>query len=171
MRIIRTVLGVFFVLSTAAAGTTPAHAAPLQARLDEQNALFEEQFQTDLSMHPERATARGDFRYNERLNDYSLANAQTQHSVDAGFRKRLAAISTQGFSEQEALSHDLMLRSLTQRNADFAFKEYEMPVNQMDGPHLRLADLPLSMPFDSVKHYEDYVSRLHQVPRVFAQTE
>jgi uncharacterized protein (DUF885 family) len=41
----------------------------------------------------------------------------------------------------------------------------------MDGPHLRLADLPLSMPFDSVKHYEDYVSRLRQIPRVLTQTE
>jgi len=34
-----------------------------------------------------------------------------------------------------------------------------------------LADLPLSVPLDSVKHYEDYIARLHQIPRVFAQTE
>ena len=46
-----------------------------------------------------------------------------------------------------------------------------MPVNQMDGPHLRLADLPLAVPFDSVKQYEDYIARLHQIPRVFTQTE
>ncbi len=42
-----------------------------------------------------------------------------------------------------------------------------MPVNQMDGPTVRLADLPLAVPFDSVKHYEDYIARLHQIPRVF----
>jgi uncharacterized protein (DUF885 family) len=41
----------------------------------------------------------------------------------------------------------------------------------MDGPHLRLADLPLAVPFDSVKQYEDYIARLHQIPRVFTQTE
>jgi uncharacterized protein (DUF885 family) len=152
--------------------TTSAHAAPaLQARLDAQNALFEEQYQSDLLRRPERATAVGDFRYNDRLNDYSLAFIRQQHEIDEGFRKRLAQISTRGFGEQDSLSHDLLLRSLKQRSEDFGFKEYEMPVNQMDGPHLRLADLPLSMPFDSVKHYEDYVSRLHQVPRVFAQTE
>ena len=46
-----------------------------------------------------------------------------------------------------------------------------MPVNQMDGPHVRLADLPLAVPFDSVKQYEDYIARLHQIPRVFTQTE
>jgi uncharacterized protein (DUF885 family) len=153
--------------------TAPAHAAakPVQTSLDEQNALFEEQYQSDLERRPERATAVGDFRYNDQLNDYSLAFVQKQHEVDEGFRKRLAAIPTGGFGEQDLLSHDLLLRTLKQRSDDFGFKEYEMPVNQMDGPHLRLADLPLSMPFDSVKHYEDYVSRLHQIPRAFTQTE
>ena len=34
-----------------------------------------------------------------------------------------------------------------------------------------LADLPLAVPLDSVKHYEDYIARLHQIPRVFTQTE
>jgi len=45
-----------------------------------------------------------------------------------------------------------------------------MPVNQMNGIHTSLADLPLSVPFDSVKHYEDYIARLHQMPRVLNQT-
>jgi uncharacterized protein (DUF885 family) len=46
-----------------------------------------------------------------------------------------------------------------------------MPVNQMEGPQSRLADLPLSVPLDSVKHYEDYIARLHQIPRVLRQAE
>jgi uncharacterized protein (DUF885 family) len=45
-----------------------------------------------------------------------------------------------------------------------------MPVDQMNGVHTGLADLPLSMPFDSVKHYEDYISRLHQILRVLSET-
>ena len=45
-----------------------------------------------------------------------------------------------------------------------------MPVNQQNGVHTRLADLPLSVPFDSVQHYQDYISRLHQIPRVLEQT-
>jgi hypothetical protein len=46
-----------------------------------------------------------------------------------------------------------------------------MPVNHLDGPQVTLADLPLAVPFDSVRQYEDYIARLHQVPRVFTQTE
>jgi uncharacterized protein (DUF885 family) len=45
-----------------------------------------------------------------------------------------------------------------------------MPINQQNGIHANLADLPLSVPLDSVKHYEDYIARLHQIPRAFSQT-
>ena len=63
------------------------------------------------------------------------------------------------------------MRTLEQRIRNYDFKEYEMPLSQMDGPHVRLADLPLAVPFDSVKQYEDYIARLHQIPRVFTQSE
>ena len=141
------------------------------SRLAAQNALFEEYYQADLLAHPERATAIGDYRYNDRLDDYSPAAILRQHERDESYLARLNAISTEGFAEQDNVSHEVLLRALTQRNANFKFKEFEMPVNQMDGPHLRLADLPLSAPLDSVKRYEDYVARLHQIPRVFTETE
>jgi uncharacterized protein (DUF885 family) len=143
----------------------------VEARLAEQNALFEEQYESDLKAHPEAATSFGDYRYNDQLSDFSIAGVNSQHSRDTGFLKRLNAISTAGFREQDVLSHQVMARVLEQRIADYDFKEYEMPVNQMSGPHVRLADLPLAVPFDSVKQYEDYISRLHQIPRVFTQTE
>ena len=149
-----------------------ANAAPtVAARLAEQSALFDEQYESDLKAHPETATAYGDYRYNDQLNDYSLAAIETQHERDAGFLKRLNAISTTGFPEQDTVSHQVMARSLEQRLADYGFKEYEMPVNQMSGPHIRLADLPLAVPLDTLQQYQDYVARLHQIPRVFTQTE
>ena len=36
---------------------------------------------------------------------------------------------------------------------------------------LRRVELPLAVPLDSVAHYEDYLKRLKQVPRAFADTE
>ena len=44
-----------------------------------------------------------------------------------------------------------------------------MPINQQSGIHTSLADLPLAVPLDSVKHYEDYIARLHQIPRALSQ--
>ena len=143
----------------------------MEARVAEQNALFEEQYESDLKAHPETATQFGDYRYNDQLSDNSIAGINSQHGRDTDFLRRLKAISTAGFREQDVLSHQVMARMLEQRIADYDFKEYEMPVNQMSGPHVRLADLPLAVPLDSLKQYEDYLSRLHQIPRVFTQTE
>jgi uncharacterized protein (DUF885 family) len=156
------------ICSFSAAAKAPESAA---SRIAAQNALFEEQYQSDLKRHPERATAVGDYRYNDQLDDYSPAGFLLQHALDEDFLARLDAISTAAFPEQDRLSHAVMQRALKQRIANFKFKEYEMPVNHMEGPQTRLADMPLSVPLDSVKHYEDYIARLHQIPRVFLQTE
>jgi uncharacterized protein (DUF885 family) len=148
-------------------------AAPdsVASRLAAQNALFEEQYQADLKASPQTATAYGDYRYNDKLDDASMAEVEREHATDEKFLARLNAISTTGFGEQDILSHQLLVRTLEQRNEDYAFKDFEMPVSQMNGPHTDLADLPLSSPFSSVKFYQDYIARLHQVPRVFSQTE
>jgi hypothetical protein len=45
---------------------------PVADRLAAQNTLFEEQYESDLRNFPERATAFGDNRYNDKLADYSL---------------------------------------------------------------------------------------------------
>jgi uncharacterized protein (DUF885 family) len=145
--------------------------ASVESRVATQNSLFEEYYQSELKAHPERATAYGDYRYNDRLDEYSLAAINSQHANDVSFLARLDAIPTTGFSEQDTLSQQVLRSTLRQRLDNYGFKEYEMPVNQMEGPHLRLADLPLAVPFDSVKQYEDYIARLHQIPRVFTQTE
>src|SRR5437879_3322896 len=139
-------------------------------RLAAQNALCEEQYESDLRNFPERATAFGDYRYNDKLAEHSLDAIAQHHKTDQAFLARLEAIPTADFSDRDQLSHDLLVRVLQQRIADFDLKEYEMPINQQNGIHTTLADLPLSVPFDSVKHYEDYIARLHQIPRVLSQT-
>ena len=145
-------------------------AKSVAARLADQNALFKEQYDDDLSTSPESETARGDYRDNAILDDYSLAASTKQNVVDRAYRARLEAISTEGFPEQDRLSHDLLLHVLDNRIAEYDLKDYEMPISQMQGIHNSLADLPNSVPLDTVKHYEDYIARLHQIPRAFEQT-
>jgi uncharacterized protein (DUF885 family) len=139
-------------------------------RVAAQNALFEDQYESDLRNFPERATAFGDYRYNDKLADYSLQAINQRHETDEAFLSRLEAISSAGFAEPDELSRDLLIRVLRQRIADFDLKEYEMPISQFSGIHTGLADLPLSVPLTSVKQYEDYLARLHQIPRVLSQT-
>ncbi len=161
---------ILFVLVAVASSLFAQNPKPVADRLAAQNALFEEQYETDLRNFPERATAYGDYRYNDRLAERSLDSIARYHKLDVDFLSRLEAIPSTGFSDQDQLSHDLLVRVLQQRIADYDLKEFEMPINQQNGIHTSLADLPLSVPFDSVKHYEDYIARLHQIPRVLSQT-
>lgn len=146
------------------------NAKPVAERIAAQNALFDEYYESELRSFPERATAYGDYRYNDKLAEYSLAAIVQRNESNQDFLNRLQAIPSSGFSDQDQLSHDLLIRVLQQRIADFDLKEYEMPVNQQNGIHTSLADLPLSVPLDSVKHYDDYITRLQQIPRVLSQT-
>ncbi len=143
---------------------------PVADRVAAQNSIFDEQYESDLRNFPERATAYGDYRYNDKLAEYSLDAIVQRDKTNREFLARIEAIPSTGFSEPDQLSRDLLIRVLEQRNADFDLKEYEMPINQQNGVHTSLADLPLSVPLDSVKHYEDYIARLHQIPRVLSQT-
>jgi uncharacterized protein (DUF885 family) len=162
-------LSFLFLIAIAASSLADA-LQPVAERVAAQNAIFDEQYESDLRYLPERATSFGDYRYNDKLDDYSLDGVMQRHKTDEMFAARLAAIPTTGFTDQDELSHDLLIRVLQQRTSDFDFKEYEMPINQQNGIHTRLADLPLSVPLDSVKHYEDYIARLHQIPGALAQT-
>ena len=152
-------------------GPPPAVTTPVATRLAAQNALFDESWQNTLRMNPTLATAVGDYRYNDQLGDASLAGIAKRHELDLAFYQREQAIAADGFGEEDRTSHDLFLRNLKETLDDFPLKDYEMPVNAQGGIHTSVADLPLSMPFDSVKHYEDYIARLHQIPQAFQQTE
>ena len=153
--------------------TTPPHQthslASVATRLAAQNTLFRQQWNDDMKASPKTATAYGDYRYNDRLDDYSIAALKRQNQTDRMYRARLAAISTEGFTDEDRLSHDLLLHVLDQRIADYQLKLYEMPISQMEGIHRELAELPGNAPFDTAQHYRDYISRLHQVPKAFEQ--
>ena len=158
-------------MSLSASAQGPASVA---SRLSAQNALFDDSWQASLKMNPLQATAVGDYRYNDQLGDYSLAAPAARHQRELADLASIKAIDSAGFPEQDLISHDLFLRQLQQRIEDYDLKEYEMPLSASGGGggiHANLADLPLSMPFDSVKHYEDYIARLHQIPRALLQTE
>ena len=161
-------------LLLASAALAQAPATPVASRVAAQNALFDESWQTNLKLSPTLATAVGDYRYNDQLGDYSLAADARRHDINAAYLARIKAISTDDFSDTDRISHDLFLRNLQESMDDYDLKDYEMPLSASGGGggiHTGVADLPLSMPFDSVKHYEDYIARLHQIPRAFLQTE
>jgi uncharacterized protein (DUF885 family) len=146
-------------------------AEPAASRVAQQNALFNDYWQTQLKLSPTLATAVGDYRYNDKLGDNSLAGIAHRHEIAQQYLAKIQAISPAGFGEEDLTSHELFARELREGIEDYDLKDYEMPVNAQGGVHTGLADLPLSVPLDSVQHYEDYIARLHQIPQQFTDTE
>ncbi|HZY73017.1 MAG TPA: DUF885 domain-containing protein [Edaphobacter sp.] len=151
-------------LPSAAAGNEP-----VATRVKELNALFDEIWQDKLKHSPEYASYLGDKRYNDQLTDYSAQAVNATLQRENGFIQRLGAIDTTGMPDQEKLSAELMMRSLIDDQEAAKFKEWEMPVNQFYGFHTDLAQMPADLQFDSVKEYDDYISRLQKVPKAFSQ--
>jgi uncharacterized protein (DUF885 family) len=148
-----------------------AHAADqtLDSRRAELNRLLADEWEYTLRTQPELATQVGDNRYNDRVSDYSekAIAADIEHARQS--LARFEAINVDEFPDQEKLNHALMVRSLREGLDAAKFKDWEMPATQFGGVHLGYASLPFDSPFRNVKDYEDYLSRLHQIPRVLDQ--
>jgi uncharacterized protein (DUF885 family) len=132
-------------------------------------ALLDEIWQDRLKHSPEYASFLGDKRYNDQWTDYSVKEINASLERGRVFLDRLAAIDVTGLKPQEILSRDLMIRDLTDAQEGAAFKEWEMPVNQFSGFHTDMVQLVSSLSFDTVKDYDDYITRLKKIPTVFSQ--
>jgi len=163
------VLVLIFAIGLVLAISLHADNQNLEQRRSQFKQLLADEWEYTLRESPELATSIGDYRYNDRWSDLSLAHMrQRRHELD-DWLTRFQAVDSSGFTEQEQLSERLMVRNLQQEIEGIDLKTYQMPIDQFNGVHLGTAQFVAVMPFDSTKHYEDYLSRLHWLPAVFDQ--
>ena len=129
--------------------------------------LLNEQWEYSLKTSPEFASMLGDRRYNDQVSDISYAEVVRERAQNKKFLTRFKAIGTTAFSEQERLNRDLMVRDLEEGIEGQKLENWQMPVNQQGGMHLFAAQLPSLLPFATVKDYDDYIARLHKLPKMF----
>lgn len=159
MRITFRVLLCVGLLALAAAGQPQTS---LDTRRKALSDLLAEQWEYRLRTQPIFATMVGDRRWNDQLGDFSLEAVAKDLQETRKFLVRFEAIDSSGFPDQEALNKELMVRDLAMQLEGARFKPWETPVSQMDGIHLFLPMLASIMPFETVKDYDDYISRLTQ---------
>jgi uncharacterized protein (DUF885 family) len=133
------------------------------------NALLDEMWQDNLSHSPEFSSSIGDMRYNDQLSDYSVKAERESLARGQQYLLRLAAISTEGFTDQERLNVELITRELTNDQEGARYKPWQMPVNQFWGIHTTLPAMVSNLRLDNVKDYDDWIARLNAIPRVLEQ--
>ncbi len=149
-------------------------AAPPQSDLEGRrkalNDLLAERWEYTLRTSPIFASILGDKRWNDKIDDFSQKAIDDDLEQSKKYLARFEAIDTTGFPEQEALNKTLMVRDLRMALEGARFKPWEMPVSQVDGLPIELPELVTVFSFETVKDYDDYISRLRQFPRAFDET-
>ena len=156
-------------LTAQAASVTPVQASGVEANRKALNAVFEDYWQDNLKHSPEFASTIGDKRYNDQISDYSVKAFNEGLAREQSFLLRLAAIEPAGLTNQERISRELLLRQFAEDAEAADFKEWEMPLNQMGGIHTIYPRLVAQLSFTTVKDYDDWIARLHAIPRAFDQ--
>lgn len=171
LRMSLTVMGLAYILAFSLTAQSAGQSASqsVEARRAELNRLLSEQWEYTLRTEPELATQVGDDRYNDRLSDFSDKAIADDLEHTRRALAQFEAIDVTGFPEQEKLNQVLMVRSLRDALTGARFKDWEMPATQFGGVHLGYASLAFDSPFRTVKDYDDYLARLHQIPRVLDQ--
>jgi len=162
-------LSTLLLLVSPAALHPQAPAATVEANRKALNQVFEDYWQDGLAHSPEFASTLGDKRYNDKISDYSVKAFNEGLAREQGFLMRLAAIDPTGFTDQEKISRELLLRDITDDQEGAEFKEWEMPINQMGGIHTTYPQIVAQLSFTTVKDYDDWIARLHAIPHAFDQ--
>ena len=165
----RLLLVASIVLACTVASSAQNNSNSVEARRAQLRDALQAEWEYQLRTYPEFATYVGDTRYNDRLGDYSPQAIAKQNDHAKQQLKVFEAIDTFGFPDEEVLSQQLMVRDLRESVDGARFDNWKMPVNQFWGAHLEYASLPSQTPFKTVKDYENYIARLHQLPRVLEQ--
>lgn len=152
---------------------TPQSQAPAPTSLEDRrkalNDLFHDCWEDMLKHDPEFASGIGDKRYNDQISDYSVAAENDALARERNFLLRLAAIDPTGFTDQETISQQLLIRRFERDEEAAEFKEWEMPLTQMGGIYDTYPRLVAELDFSSVKDYDDWIARLHAIPNAFEQ--
>src|SRR5271166_5127696 len=138
------------VILAGAANLSAQSNTSLDARRARLRDALQAEWEYTLRTQPEFATYVGDTRYNDRLGDYSAEAIAKDLEHNKQQLKLFEAIDTTGFPDDEALNQQLMVRGLRENIEGAQFNDSQMPVN-------------------SVKDYENYIARLHQIPRALEQ--
>jgi uncharacterized protein (DUF885 family) len=158
------------LLMTALSGAAAPPPEAVESRRKAFQAFLDEQWEYTLSHSPEFASVLGDKRWNDKVSDVSPKAIEADLGKTREFLARLESIDSAGFSEQEALTKTLLVRSFREELEDAHWTRWKMPVSQISGLHLSAPQLVSLLSFKTVKDYEDYVARLRQMPRQFDDT-
>jgi len=154
----------------AAAALAACTAAPPTTSPDAAlTALVEEYFDSQLELSPMSATAIGDPRFDDRLDESTSPGFREKSlGIERAFLDRARRIDAARLTDASRLTHEIFVSEREQALAGQPFHEEFMPFNQMTGLPMDLAVYGSGsgpQPFATVEEYERFLTRVRQFPR------
>ncbi|HEY6305009.1 MAG TPA: DUF885 domain-containing protein [Candidatus Angelobacter sp.] len=142
---------------------------PTNAATKSLHDLFAAEWDYDMQQSPERASELGDRRWNDRWSDDSLEAFARRNRHQQDVLAQLAKIDRGALSPQDQLNYDLFKKRYMDSLEGYKFHGFLLRGDQRGGIQTtdELAD---SLRFQTVKDYEDWITRMRTFPAVMDQT-
>jgi len=159
--ILVSLLFAFFVSSC----SSPDNTKTTSEKKENLDSLVKVYHEERLKLFPLEATSAGDNRFNDLLpNAISLSYRNQLKDFYTRMRAALTKYERNSLSENDQINYDILLWECDIALEGDHFKSYLMPLNQFSSLHLyvgQLASGSSTQPFKTVKHYQDWLSRLN----------
>lgn len=129
--------------------------------------LLNKYWEFRLQEDPVFATITGDHRYDDQLGKASLADHQRRGAVVQQMFDEFNKIDQATLSEAEQINYFIIKTQLAESLEEQRFRSYLMPISGRSGFHIEFPELSEQMSLATKKDYENYVSRLRQIPQYF----
>jgi uncharacterized protein (DUF885 family) len=131
--------------------------------------LVDEYFESQLELSPMNATAIGDSRYDDRLDESTSPGFREKAlGLQRAFLDRARRIDAATLSPSARITYDIFVSEREHALAGQRFPEELMPFNQMSGLPMELAVYGSGagpQPFTTARDYQRFLSRVRQFPR------
>jgi uncharacterized protein (DUF885 family) len=133
------------------------------------NALVEEYFESQLELSPLNATAIGDTRYDDRLDETTSPGFREKVlGIQRAFLDRARRIDAASLSPSSRITWEIFVGERELALEGQRFPEELMPLNQMSGLPMDLAVYGSGsgpQPFANARDYDRFLTRVRQFPR------
>ena len=162
--------GLAAVVLVGTLGVSAGAAAPEKAPAAALRALFDSEWERQLSQQPEQATYYGDHRFDDRWTDMSLPAIAARERQEREALQRLRAIPRAQLAADQQLQYDSLLWLLEQAVRRQAFRLHLTPISHQGG--VSTADgIAEVMAFETAADFERYLARMAALPTLIGQVQ
>ena len=127
--------------------------------------LLADEWEMRLQDSPTFATNVGDLRFNDRLGNATIEDTKKEQQQVIKLHQRLLKLDRSQLNSANQTHYDIFNHMLMDAIAEFPFDMHLIPITNRWGFHIWFPDLPRNTPFNTVKNYDDFISRLNDFGR------